>query len=87
MPLHAFSFLCFYWYLSLQLSFLLRSIIRETNKTKGAYCSLVLLRKTTSLIEDLNSEALDCFPKGNHGPPKGDNQALCACMLVVVFTQ
>ena len=26
--------------------------------------------------------AQDCPPSGDHGPPKGDNQALCACMLV-----
>ena len=33
----------------------------------------------------------DCFPsprrgERNHGKPKAYNQALCACMLVVVFT-
>jgi hypothetical protein len=26
-------------------------------------------------------KALDCFPRGNHGPPKGDNQGLCPCMV------
>ena len=34
-------------------------------------------------IENLKK---DCHPKGDHGPPKGDNQAQSACMLVVVFT-
>ena len=44
------------FYASKILAVVVRSIIRDTNKTKGAYCSLVLRSKTTSLIEDFNSE-------------------------------
>jgi len=39
---------------------------------KGAYCWRLPGK----------GEALDCFPKENHGFPKGNNQARSACMLL-----
>jgi len=42
---------------------------------KGAYCSL-----KSSILS-----LLDCFPSGNHGNPKENNQARSACMLLKSF--
>ena len=55
--------------------------------SEGASVTMVPRRGTMQgLLKSKILNALDCFPKGNHGNPKGYNHALRACMLVVVFT-
>jgi len=57
-------------------------ILTAYAQPKGAYCSL-----KSSILSLLACKgfALDCHPLGDHSFPKGNNQDIRACMLVLLF--
>ncbi len=66
-------------------NFVRRRLIQIFNLKKAVCAACTPSAHRKNPFQACKHEALDCFPKGNHDHPKGDNLVLCTSMILFFY--